>query len=142
MSESPILKRPLPSFEQWLTDNGDGSRGEGFDAFMDWASRTIEQRTSHLDFHAAALGRMLKGLVVATVEVCNIEHRNGLTPDQVVQLMPRAMACAAFYATASILQAGTPWRPIAKILSEEFRFAAKEAADQMTKAEDRGAAAP
>lgn len=127
------MRRPLPSFDKWLEDNGDGTRGDGFEAFADLAIRTQDQSALGLPYEAALLLRMWQGFQIATVEICNIQCRDfGATPEQIIQMMPRALACAAMYSTASVLVEDTPWRTIAKVLTEEFRFAAKEAADQMT----------
>lgn len=127
-----MLRRPLPSFDQWLADNGDGTRGDGFEALQDLAARTLERPDLGLSFEEALLVRMWKGFLIATVEICNIQHNQfGAKPEQIIQMMPRALACAAMYSTASVLVNDAPWRTISKVLFEEFRFAVKEAADQL-----------
>lgn len=126
----PELRRPLPNFEKWLDDHGHTERGNGFEALADLVRRTQDQTADGYNEDAKSLLRMWQGLSIAVVELCNIEHCKGRTPAQIIQLLPRALACAAFYSTASVLEEDSPWRSIAKILTEEFRFAVKEAADQ------------
>lgn len=126
------MMRTLPTFDQWLEQNGDGTRGDGFDAFVDQVRRTTERGAlAHYDDAAQSLMRLYSGLSIAVIEACNIEIQKGRSPVDIAQLMPRALAMAAMYATASIMRADTPWRKIATILIEEFRWAAKEAADEL-----------
>src|SRR5262245_29614209 len=97
----PELKRPLLSFKDWLEQNADVARGEGFEAFADLVQRTQGQDISSLSPDEQALARMWAALGLAVVEVCNVEFAKfGRTEHQVIQLLPRALACAAFYATA------------------------------------------
>lgn len=133
----PEMMRPLPSFDQWLTAHGNGSRGDGFEAFLDLTKRTQEQDGAGYDAAALSMLRMWQGLSIAIVELCNIEHQHGRKPIDIIQIMPRALACAAFYSTASVLGDETPWRSIAKVLAEEFRHAAKVAADEYTESLER-----
>lgn len=128
-----MMRRPLPSFEQWLNDNGDGTRGDGFAAFVDVVERTIAVvPAAGLGEDEALFLSLWKGMGVAVVELCNLEHQRGVSPERIIKMMPRVLGAAAMYATASVLTDDAPWRRIATILIEEFRFAAKEAADQMT----------
>ena len=123
-------RRPLPSFDKWLSDNGDGTRGDGFDAFNDLAKRTHENLEGFTGDQASFL-RIWAGLQIAVIEICQIERQRGRTPDQIILMMPRVLACAAMYSVASVVKEDAPMRQIAKIISEEFRFGAKEAADQL-----------
>lgn len=127
-----MLGRDLPSFEQWLSDNGNGSRGDGFEAFEDLIRRARKQDIEHLTEEEQSLARLWGGLSIAIVEICNIEHQRGRTAVEIIKLMPRALAIASVYATASVLVEDTPWRAVAKVLTEEFRWAAKTAADDLT----------
>lgn len=132
MSGIPELdRRALPSLDEWLTTHGNGERGDGFDAFRDLARRTHVTTLHGHDAGSTAFLRMLTGMQIAVVELCNIEHQHGRLPHQIIATMPRVLACVAIYATASVLKDEAPMRRIAKILTEEFRFAAKEAADQI-----------
>lgn len=129
-----LAKRPLPSFDQWLTDQGNGHRGAGFEAFKDMAERThaaAPDTFPTLAPNEQAFLRMWLGMQIAVVELCNIEHQHGRTPAQIIQWLPRVLASAAMYATASVVNETTPMRTAAKILIEEFRFGAKESADQI-----------
>lgn len=138
----PEMERPLPTFDQWLSTHGDGSRGDGFEALRDLVGRTLEQKeVPGMTRLEAVMLRMWQGFAVATVEICNIEHARGTTPAEIITVMPRALAASAFYATASVLKNEAPWRIIAKLLTEEFRYAAKVAADQMTTKIERETAA-
>ncbi|KQZ00875.1 hypothetical protein ASD45_08410 [Pseudolabrys sp. Root1462] len=132
MSSIPELtRRPLPSFDEWLNTHGNGKRGDGFEAFRDLAERTHVQKLGAYDEATTSFFRMVTGFQIAIVELCNIEERFGRKPHEIISVMPRALACCAVYATASVLQDEAPMRRLAKILTEEFRFAAKEAADQI-----------
>lgn len=131
MTHLSQMRRPLPSFDEWLADNGDGTRGDGFDAFVDVALRTQDQKATGLGDDETSFLRIWQGLCVAVVELCNIEARHGRTAEQIIQTMPRALAAAAVYATASVVSEGTPLRSVAKLLTEEFRHAAKVAADDI-----------
>lgn len=137
MQPDILRRRPLPSFDQWLAENGDGSRGDGFDAFVDLVERTLAKPAGELDADSASFLRMTKGIFVAAVETCNLEYSSGRSPEQIIQHLPRVLACVAMYAMASVLNNDASYRTVAKVLIEEFRFAAKEAADQMTEARDR-----
>lgn len=70
-------------------------------------------------------------MCIATVELCNIENRKGVSTDVLLAMLPRALGCASVYAFASAAREDAPMRDVAKILTEEFRFAAKEAADSI-----------
>lgn len=135
----PGSDRPLPSFEQWLTENGDGSRGDGFEAFEDLVRRMRERDIEHLPAEAQSLARMWGGLGLAVVEICNVEHQRGRTPVEIITLLPRALAIASIYAAASVLIEDAPYRAVAKVLTEEFRWAAKTAADDLTEKRSGGA---
>lgn len=130
------LRRPLPSFTQWLADNGDGTRGDGFDAYIDQVHRTIE-RGALPDYNddSRSLLRLYTGLSIAIIEACNIERQKDRSPEQIVQLMPRALAMCAITAVASIMRDDSDaaaFRSVAKVLTEEFRWATKEAADDFS----------
>lgn len=130
--------RPLPDFQRWLDEHGHSGRAPDFEAFMDLAKRTQTQTADHLDEDSKSFLRLWQGLSLAVVELCNVEHERGRDPAQIVQMLPRALACAAFYSTASILKDDAPWRSITRILNEEFRFGTKACADRMTDAAESG----
>lgn len=129
--------RPLPDFDKWLLARGHDTRGGDFEPFlamMDLVQRTQLQKAGdqHNDRERALL-RMWQGMSFAAVELCNLEHQKHKRPaEEIACLLPRAMGMAAFYAMASIVSDDAPMRSIAKVLIEEFRFAAKEAADDYT----------
>ncbi|MEN6535695.1 MAG: hypothetical protein ABFD89_18670 [Bryobacteraceae bacterium] len=132
--DASLAKRPLPSFSEWLDQRNDGKRAEGYDDFKalsDLAARTILQSDSNLPVNQASFLRLWQGLCLATVELCNIEHAKKVPLDIIVASLPRAMACGAIYAFASVMAEDAPLRDIAKVLTEEFRFAAKAAADDL-----------
>lgn len=129
-----LAKRPLPSFAEWLDERNNGKRAQGYDDFRalsDLAARTILQSDSGMPVGQASFLRMWQGICLATVEVCNIEHSKKVPMDIIVAGLPRALSCAAVYAFASVMPEDAPLRDIAKILTEEFRFAAKAAADDL-----------
>lgn len=129
------LGRPLPSFKDWLEAEGvdlvEGDRG-AFADLLDLAERTVAQNPTGYPPEAMCFLRMWKAFCIATVEVCNSEwSRHGQNPATIAAMLPRVMASASMYGTASILRANTPWRDIAKMLTQEFSFGAKTAADQL-----------
>jgi hypothetical protein len=128
-------KRQLPTLAQWIDRQNGGKRGDDYDAFEALASlceRTLATPDGGLPVGQACFLRLWKGFILATVELCNIEREKVDTPiDVIVSSLPRAMACAAVYAMASVAREDAPLRDIAKILTEEFRAAAKMAADDL-----------
>ena len=127
-----VHKRPLPSFLKWLESRDDGQRGEGFKEFADLALRTQEQTLEHLEPHEASFARMFMGGCIAAVELCNIEAlKHKRPPEEIIATLPRVFAACCMYAMASVTKENTPYRGIAKIMSEEFRAAAKVAADAL-----------
>lgn len=129
-----LAKRPLPTLAQWLDQQNGGERAPDFEplaALMDLAERTILQSASGLPVAQASLLRLWQGMCIATVELCNIEHNKNVPMETIVATLPRALACAAVYAMASVAKDDAPLREIAKLLTEEFRFAAKTAADDL-----------
>lgn len=131
---APNIKRPLPTLKQWLDERLGEDRGEGFEfmaALADLARRTLEQNPDGLPANEACFLRLWQGIQVAAIELCNIEHKAKVPQDIIVSMLPRVMACASFYAVASIAKDDTPWRGVAKLLTEEFRATAKQCADAM-----------
>lgn len=133
--DKELAKRPLPSFQQWIDEKNGGVRGPGYDDFAslrDLAERTLLRSDEGLPVEQASFLRLWMGFLVATVELCNIERGKDAPVEVITAMMPRALACAAVYAMASVVTDEAPMRDIAKILTEEFRFAAKQAADDLT----------
>jgi hypothetical protein len=129
-----LAKRSLPTLAQWLDKQTGGARAEGYDdlaALFNLAERTILQSDAGLPIEQSCFLRLWQGMCIATVELCNIEHGKKVPMDVIVASLPRALACAAIYAFASVMEQDAPLRGIAKILTEEFRFAAKAAADDL-----------
>lgn len=135
------MARPLPSLKQWLQSKGVKEMAPEFDAFAalsNLAERTILQRDSGLPVEQACFLRLWQGFTVASVELCNLEHSKGVPVEVVLTMLPRVMATAALYAFASVAPEDAAFRQIAKLFTEEFRAAAKTAADGL---EERGSAA-
>ena len=133
MTALDVTKRPLPTFRQWLDEHDPESRTADYQAFADLAQRTQLQPLEHLAPHQASFGRMWMGACVAAVELCNMEAIAHNRPnDEIISNLVRAFGTAAMYALASIAKPDTPFRPIAKALTEEFREATKIAADTLT----------
>ena len=136
MTETPtafqIQKRPLPSFKQWLEETAPGDRASGYEAFVDLVERTLVMPLDHLTPTQKSFGRIFVGASVAAVELCQIEEKHhDRPPDEVIANLARAFATATMYAIASVCTVDAPYRSIAKVLSEEFRAAAKIAADSI-----------
>lgn len=130
-------KRPLPSFREWIDLRSPGTQSDEFEAFADLTARTQDQPLEHMKPNEAAFARMWMGACVAAVELCNMEQLKHNTPAEIViASMARAFACASMYAVASACKPDTPFREIAKMLTEDFRAAAKLAADELTKQND------
>lgn len=127
-----VRGRKLPTLAQWLDQQNGGERGDDYEpmaAMMDLAERTILQSDSGMPVNEACFMRLWQGMCIATVELCNIEHNKGVPMEVLMAMLPRALASAAIYAFASVASEDTPLRDVAKLLTEEFRFAAKAAAD-------------
>jgi hypothetical protein len=67
------------------------------------------------------------------------KRHHGRPPDEVVANLSRAFATATMYAIASVCKTDTPFRSIAKVLTEEFRAAAKVAADSIIEQNEKQA---
>jgi hypothetical protein len=129
-----LARRPLPTLAQWINRQNGGERAEGFDdlaALSNLAERTILQSDAGLPVEQACFLRLWQGMCIATVELCNIERAKGVPMETVIASLPRALACAAVYTFASVMTDESPLRGVAKILTEEFRFAAKAVADDL-----------
>jgi hypothetical protein len=128
------VRRPLPTLAQFIDERNGGARAGDyaeFKALADLAERTLAQSEGGLPVEQAAFLRLWKGFSIASIELCNIERRKDVPVDVLIAMLPRVLACAAMYAFASVANEDTPFRDIAKVLSEEFRAGAKVAADGM-----------
>lgn len=135
-----VHKRPLPSFTEWLEQRAPGCQAPGFDDFADLAKRTQDQALEHLLPHQASFGRMWMGGCIAAVELCNMEAlKHGRPNDEIIANLARVFATATIYAIASISKSDAPFRSIAKVVTEEFRAAAKIAADTLIEQNERAA---
>ena len=131
-----IQKRPLPTFKQWLEDRAPGDRASGYEAFVDLVQRTQSFSLDQLTPTQQSFGRIFMGASIAAVELCQIEEKqHDRPPDEVVANLARAFGTAVMYALASVCREGTPYRSIAKVMSEEFRAATKIAADTLIEAD-------
>ncbi len=127
-----VMERPFPPFKEWIQQQSPGTQADGFEAMTDLAYRSQAQINPELSEDEASYARMWIGACIACVELCNMEalsHRR--EPHEIVLTLPRVLATAAMYAIASVAKDETPFREIAKLITEEFRFAAKIAADAL-----------
>lgn len=132
-------KRPLPSFEKWLEEHSPGTLAPDFEPFADLMRRTQEQSFDGLKPHEASFLRMWQGALMAAVELCNMEALQYKRPNgEIIATLPRVFAVATMYAIASVCKDETPFRTIAKIVTEEFRAAAKTSADTLSEKEPKG----
>jgi len=132
---SLITARPLPTFEQWLQDRGNGSRAEGYEAFADFEDlirRELGRDPSSLSADEQSFLRMYQGMGIAIVELCQIERDKGRDPEEVLQTMPRVLGALAMFSASSVMREDTPWRSLATLIIEDFRFGAKFAADNLS----------
>jgi hypothetical protein len=126
------MKRKLPSFLEWLDARSPETRAPDFEAFADLARRTQDASLENLPHEQLVFLRMWQGACVAAVELCNMEALGHDTPTHdIVVMLPRVFAAACMYAMASVSKEDAPFRTIARIMSEEFSFAAKVSADQL-----------
>lgn len=126
------MKRPLPTLGQWLDEKADGKRSADFDeltALYDLAVRTVLTSDQGLPIEQACFLRLWKGFLIASVELCNLELAAKVPSEIYLTMLPRVMATAAIYAVASVAPPDTGFRDVAKLFTEEFRAAAKTAAD-------------
>jgi hypothetical protein len=131
----PEMRRPLPSFKQWLEKEGVTGLSEDADALFalrQLAQKTLEQRTDDLALHERCFLRLWQGMLVAAVELSNIEFIKGVPHHVIIGMLPRVMAAASMYAVASACEMDSDWRAIGKILTEEFRAGVNASADQLT----------
>lgn len=129
-----VSDRKLPTFKEWIETHSPGTQAEGFSDFADLAYRSQTQLRDDMTEQEKSFGRMWMGACVAAVELCNMEAiKHNRSPDDIVATLPRVFAAASMYALASVVREDTPWRDIAKILTEEFRMAAKTTADNLSK---------
>lgn len=146
-STIPELRMPLPDFSRWLDERGHTERADDieaigvFTALIDLCRRTQAQTADPASEDEQSFLRMWQGMLFAVGELCNIEHKHGRSPHQITATMARVCGTSAMYATASILKDDAPLRSIAKVLVEEFRFAAKASADTIMEANARAAEA-
>jgi hypothetical protein len=132
------MRRRLPSFQEWLETHSPDTKAPDFEAFADLARRTQTASLDDLPRSQLIFLRMWQGACVAAVELCNMEALKHDTPTHdIVVMLPRVFAAASMYAFASITKEGSPYCSIARIMSEEFSFAAKTSADQLTEQEAR-----
>lgn len=138
-----VMERPFPPFKEWIQAQSPGTQADGFADMLDLAYRSQDQINPNLTPDQASYARMWIGACIAVVELCNMEaltHKRGL--EEIVCTLPRVLATAAMYAMASVASDSTPFRNIATLMTEEFRFAAKVAADALEEdaaAEEGGA---
>lgn len=131
------MARPLPSLAQWLDRKGTKKRAPEFDEFAalaNLAEGTILQSDKGIPVEQACFLRLWQGFTIAAVELCNLEHGKKVPVEVVLTMLPRVMATAALYAFASVAPPDTQFRDIAKLFTEEFRAAAKTAADGLDEA--------
>jgi hypothetical protein len=130
-----INKRPLPSFKEWIEEHSPGTQADGFEALTDLVRRSVAGTDFKpgLTDQEKSFSRMWIGFCIACVELCNMEALTHERPEsEIIVMLPRVIATGAMYAIASSLQDEAPFRDIAKIVTEEFRAAAKVAADQLS----------
>lgn len=129
------MNRPLPSLDAHLGSD----RGE---AFIDWAEQMFVA-----DYASLKAGtelerifvRLMRTQMVAAVESLRTEQAAGGDVIKLIGMLPRVMGTCCMYAIASALKDDAPLREFATMLVEEFRFGAKEAADQIAESIEREA---
>jgi hypothetical protein len=128
MSETEIpLARKLPKLSEFLT-------AERADDFHEWAAISFfAEHVTEDDTSKAAL-RILRVLLVATVEGMNIEHEHGRDDRDTVLMFARLMGYAAGMAVGSVVEDPAHLRRIVRVMTEEFKHGGKMAADSIMEA--------
>lgn len=129
------IAKPVPSLAAYLGER----RADGF---VDWCERMMAADDSMLKADASStaqiLIRLLRVQMVAAVESLRVEDEAGRDHVEMITHLPRAMGIVAMNALACILKDDADVRDFAVTITEEFRFAAKEVADQIMRASDNG----
>lgn len=125
--EAPIAAK-VPDLAEYIGER----RADGF---KDFVGRMLVAEEAALNCGASPSEQMLLRLVrtqlVATMESLRIEEEKGGDVAVMATMLPRAMGVAAMNCLAGVLKQDAPARDFAVLLTEEFRFAAKQAAEQI-----------
>ncbi len=125
--EAPIAAN-VPDLAEYIGDR----RANGF---KDFVARMLVAEDAALKCGSSPSEQMLLRLIrtqlVATMESLRIEEEKGGDVVVMASLLPRAMGVAAMNCLAGLLREDVPARDFAVTLTESFRFAAKQAAEQI-----------
>lgn len=128
---APRIASNVPRLDAYLGED----RGEGFEDFV---SRMLAADNILLKCGGSPsemiLLRLIRVQLVAVMESLRVEDEAGGDRVTMMTMLPRAMGIAAMNGLASFLKDDVVLREFATVLVEEFRFAAKEVADQIERA--------
>jgi len=128
MSETEIpLVRKLPKLSEFLT-------AKKTDSFQEWAALSFFAAHVAEDDTSKAALRILRVLMVATVEGMNIERAHGRDDRDTVLMFARLMGYAAGMAVGSVVEDPSHLRRIVRVMTEEFKHGGKMAADSIMEA--------
>ena len=126
------MTRPaaIPTLAEYLSRHVTDGRAEGYEAFVDFAERTLAMTAVEGALrHEAAMVRWLKVMTVAMVETLNAEDRRGEDYRETLATAARAMGYLTFDLIYAHSDENAPRMPLIKALTAEFREGAKKAAD-------------
>lgn len=117
------LTRDLPKLRQFLSTKADG--------FDEWAAMTFFAEHAVKNGTDKAGLRLLRLLLVATVEGLNNERAHGRDDRDSILMLARLMGYVASTAVASVLDDTARLRGIVRAMTEEFKRGGKMAADSI-----------
>ncbi|MDP3407275.1 hypothetical protein [Bosea sp. (in: a-proteobacteria)] len=120
--------RPMPNLAQFLGE----SRGEQFEDYVAEMARNQAWADTAATAEERIMVRLLRVMGIAAIEgLREAEAAEGGDFVGAILQLARVMGHTALCATAGACREDTPWRELATILIEEFRFGADAAADQL-----------
>lgn len=120
--------RPMPKLAQFLGE----SRGEHFEDYVAEMVRNQAWADTAATAEERIMVRLMRVMAIGALEgLREAEAAEGGSFEGAIIQLGRVMGNTALCATAGGCREDTPWRELATILIEEFRFGANAAADQM-----------
>ena len=120
----------IPTLAAWLETNGRKDSGAGLDDFIECTLRTLAM-VEPSEPNLGCMLRMLQTIMIAIVEMGNIEAMRGIEPAVYLPTTARAMGWSLMAALCSAQHDDAPPpRSMARLFTEEFRAGALAMLDQ------------